>query len=255
MNPFFIFYLIPWFDQPLRLRVPIGVTLYALMGLFALVSGWIQWRCASNPDVLLWNASPIDINLAPQRLWDWGDVPFLRGIQVVNPNTAPAPRASLLFALNKMNIPFGGMIALRGYAIKTGSLLEGFSGRFTLRLYWQALRSPDFDYSVFVHVVDAEGHLITQSDHAPGAAANYPPTHWRRGQVVVDEHTLIVPRGTASGSYAIQVGVYNWATGERLPLEAGQGDSVRLSPAITILPKPDHYHSLYIPFIANLAGP
>ncbi len=251
LNSFFIFYLIPFFERPLGVKIPYRVGVYTSLGILTLISGWIQWRCATNWDVISWSGTPVNVDLAPQRLWDWKDVPFLRGIQVVNPNVAPAPRASLLFAPNKMNVRFGEMIALRGYELRPGPLLEGVSGKVTFRLYWQALRPPDFDYSVFIHVVDAEGRLVAQSDHAPGAAANYPPTHWRRGDVIVDEHLLFTPREMVSGTYAIEVWVYNWATGERLPLEGGQENALRLGPTLSVLPRPRF--SIYIPFLAKWA--
>ncbi|MBC7255776.1 MAG: hypothetical protein H5T66_06695, partial [Chloroflexi bacterium] len=250
LNPFFAFYLIPLFERPLGVKWPYRVGAYASLGILALISGWIQWRCATNRGVLLWSGYPVNVDTMPSRLWDWHDVPFLRGIQFINPNIdiAPAPRASLLFAPYKTNARFGEMIALRGYEVRADPLLEGVNGKVIVRLYWQALRPPDFDYSVFVHVLDAEGNLVTQSDHAPGAVAGYPPTYWRRGQVVVDEHIVPIPAQLASGSYAIEVGVYNWATGERLLLEGGQGDRVRLRPHIEVLPPLPF--AIYIPFIA-----
>jgi len=244
MNPFFAFYFIPLFERPVGVKLPHRVGIYALLGILTLISGWIQWRCAKSWEVLAWSAFPIDVGDAPSRLWDWHDVPFLRGIQVVHSDMAPVSQASILFAPYKTNARFGGMIALRGYEVRAAPLLEGVNGKVIVRLYWQALRPPDFDYSVFVHVLDAEGHLVTQSDHAPGEVAGYPPTLWRRGQVVVDEHIVPIPEHLVSGSYAIKVGVYNWITGERLLLEGGQGDAMRLSPTITILPQPS---SLILP--------
>jgi hypothetical protein len=29
--------------------------------------------------VYRWNAEPVDIDVQPSRLWDWRDLPFLRG--------------------------------------------------------------------------------------------------------------------------------------------------------------------------------
>lgn len=230
LNPFFAFYLIPLFEHPLGVKAPYHAGVYAALSLLALVSGWIQWRCVTSRNVLLWSSYPANVDQNPQRLWDWGDIPFLRGIQYINPNLdiAPAPRASLLFVPNKTNHRFGGMIALRGYDLQVNS--EGMQKEVRLRLYWQAIRSPDFDYSVFVHVVDTQGNLVAQNDHAPGITAGYPPTDWRRGQVVIDDHLISLPAERSNGPYTIWVGVYNWATGERLLLEGGQSDAVRLEP-------------------------
>ncbi len=254
LNPFFAFYLIPLFEGPLRLKVPYRMGLYVALGLTAVASGWIQWRCATSRNVLLWSSYPANVDTNPNRLWDWGDIPFLRGIQYINPNidVAPAPRASLLFAPNKVNHRFGEMIALKGYDIKVNTPVGGTGSEALLRLYWQAIRPPDFDYSVFVHVVDAEGHLVTQSDHAPGSAAGYPPTTWCRGQVVIDDHLIPISAAWPNGSYAIEIGVYNGATGERLTLRESQNNAVRLEGAMTISPPPSSSLFLEHPIYPSL---
>ena len=33
------------------------------------------------PDVLRWNTQPLDVDQYPERVWDWGDVQFLRGVK------------------------------------------------------------------------------------------------------------------------------------------------------------------------------
>ena len=45
-------------------------------------------------------------------------------------------------------------------------------------LVWQALRPPDADYVVFVHLMDATGKLVAQSDATP--AGDYPTSRWER---------------------------------------------------------------------------
>lgn len=44
---------------------------------------FIHARGAYSIAVHEWNAFPVDVNRAPERVWDWSDPPFLRGLHVV----------------------------------------------------------------------------------------------------------------------------------------------------------------------------
>ncbi|MCS6963440.1 MAG: glycosyltransferase family 39 protein [Thermoflexus sp.] len=126
---------------------------------------------------------------------------------------------------NPADIQFGDMFRLRGFDIRQRP------GSLRVVLYWEALRRPDFDYSVFVHLIGPDGRLIGQRDHAPGADVGRPPTAWSPGEIVVDPHPIPLP-AFFSGQGEVRIGVYRWATGERLPaLRDGSpaGDSVTLS--------------------------
>ena len=49
----------------------------------ALLIGWslfVHYRGANAADVMDWNGSPAPIDLYPQRVWDWRDPQWLRGI-------------------------------------------------------------------------------------------------------------------------------------------------------------------------------
>lgn len=251
MNPFFSFFLIPVLQKPLSATWPRRGIAYALLVLVSLISTAIQWRSVATVGMALWNAYPVDVNARPQRLWDWRDVPFLRGIQVIHPVEAPLPRASLWFAPHKAEHHFGEMIALRGHDWDGGAVQTGYASAVTLRLYWQALRPPDFDYAVFVHVVRANGVKVAQSDHSPGASLDYPPTRWKKGDVVLDEHLIRLPAAISTGEYYLEVGLYNWATGERLPVPGSERDSVRLAQPLVV--HPPRAYSLYLPFAAHMS--
>ena len=45
-----------------------------------LLSFFIHYRGATDPTVYEWNREPINVDLRPQRIWDWKDVQFLRGL-------------------------------------------------------------------------------------------------------------------------------------------------------------------------------
>lgn len=73
---------------------------------------------------------------------------------------------------NSMRAEFGGTLALQGYAVRDAAEGRGTIGK----LYWEASRPSNFDYSAFVHLVDESGQLLAQKDHAPGADRHYPPS-------------------------------------------------------------------------------
>jgi len=106
----------------------------------------------------------------------------------------------------RLNADFGQMIQLSGYTL--APISEGLS----VTLFWQARRVPDADYTIFVHLVDADGDMVAQADAQP-LDGQYPTSIWSPGESVVDERRIPVP----AGEYEVFVGLYRWETLERLP--------------------------------------
>jgi hypothetical protein len=80
-------------------------------------------------------------------------------------------------------------------------------------------------------VLDVEGAWVAQQD-GPPAGGLYPTSWWRPGEVIVDRHAIDISPDMRSGTYQIAVGLYEFATSQRVPLQDG-GDAVTLAP-ITI---------------------
>lgn len=78
-----------------------------------------------------------------------------------------------------------------------------------LTLYWQTPRTLTKSYTVFVHALDRTGALVGQAD-GPPVGSQYPTTVWHPGEIVQDSR--LVP-----GDYAFRIGLYDAATGQRLP--------------------------------------
>ncbi len=116
---------------------------------------------------------------------------------------------------------FGTQIALRGDEIGV------LGDRLVLKLYWQAVAAPSADYTVFVHMQDADGKILTQHDGQP-SGGQLPTRAWPPGYLLADTVVLNLPPSLPSGTYRLIAGLYNAATGARLPLAGGQGDSVAL---------------------------
>jgi hypothetical protein len=131
------------------------------------------------------------------------------------------PKLSLLAVERPLGVPIGDSFELAGYNVLLG---DGDDRVVWVRLYWRALREPDFDYSAFVHLVDQEGNLVAQKDRAPGEDRDYPPSAWARGDIIRDDRRIELPSGFRSGRYRWRIGLYNWRTGERLPVRGGAPD-------------------------------
>lgn len=136
-------------------------------------------------------------------------VPLSKGEDAAFVTRLKAPLAAPLFEPARPgSAEFGGMLRLRGYTLTSSGV----------RLLWQAIRPPDFDYTLFVHALDSAGNLIAQADTEP-LGGQYPTSIWEAGETVPMDVTLALPPETAS----VRLGWYRWDTGARLPAtEAGQ---------------------------------
>jgi hypothetical protein len=84
-------------------------------------------------------------------------------------------------------------------------------------LNWRAETQLDPDLALFVHVLDASGALVAQSD---GDALNglAPAFTWQPGQWVDDPRAVLLPAG-ARGRYRVVAGLYSRASGARVPVD------------------------------------
>ena len=118
-------------------------------------------------------------------------------------------------------------ISLLGYEAEA----ESAAGRpFCATFYWQTANALTADYTIFLHLVAADGVLQAQND-SPPVFGYYPTGAWQPGEVVADLHCLVLPPGLASGSYTLRTGLYDSESGERLALldPQGSGDALDLA--------------------------
>jgi 4-amino-4-deoxy-L-arabinose transferase-like glycosyltransferase len=116
-------------------------------------------------------------------------------------------------------------LKLIGYDLPAASLAPGEP--LSITLYWQGVAEIDINYTVFVQLLNQAGQVVAQQDQQPQAGAA-PTTTWLPGEILIDSYTLPVPE-LATDHYQLIAGLYNPATGERLPLSSG-GDFVELQP-------------------------
>jgi hypothetical protein len=129
---------------------------------------------------------------------------------------------------SEMGVRLGDEFALREAAVSP--VRHGAPISVTLR--WEALRPPTRDYTLFVHVVQ-DGEIVTQRDAQPFDGA-FPTSAWPQGQAIDTTVAVEVPPNLQqSKPYEIRVGLYDLATGLRLPV-LGPGASTRLD--YTVVP-------------------
>jgi hypothetical protein len=155
----------------------------------------------------------------------WGDRQVSAGSLRVT-----APERS--FVLPQVNLAlseaFGDLATLLGVNwIPEPSLLSP-SAPLDLTLVWRAERETGTDYHVFVHLIDAGGRILTQSDGVP-AEWTRPTTGWLPGEIILDRHSLTLPP-EAEGSLWLRVGLYDAESGQRLPTTAGEFVLIPLRP-------------------------
>lgn len=76
----------------------------------------------------------------------------------------------------------------------------------TLQLTYETAQSSNQDGRTFVHVLDAQGQLVTQDDHAP-AAGTFPTDLWQAGWCDTESFHLHLPI-TATGRLRVVTGFY-----------------------------------------------
>lgn len=113
-------------------------------------------------------------------------------------------------------VQFGSGISLDGFEVVNTNAKQGDA--IVLILYWRALHKIDKDYTVFAHLLDEKGAIISGYDSQP-RRGNWPTTLWQPGHLVEDAIILPITSDVPAGQdYRIEVGMYYLPTMERLPV-------------------------------------
>ena len=104
---------------------------------------------------------------------------------------------------------YHGKLALLSYE------LERATSQLRVTLRWQTWAPPPQETTVFLHLHNAAGDLVAQTDGLPvGNLSRL--TFWEPGDVWRDTRVLPLPAGLAPGPYRLRVGAYPSAGGPRL---------------------------------------
>ncbi|GIK58821.1 MAG: hypothetical protein HND44_14585 [Chloroflexi bacterium] len=185
--------------------------------------------------------APVTVQFPIDR-WRAGEV-VLEHDTLAIPAGVESGTAVLLLTLNGEQIPIGQVEIVAsdhnftpptpqmplGATFGDVAQLVGFDAPFQvmagepipLTLYWQAVGdNVPAAYTVFVHLLAADGRLIGQHD-APPANGDRPTTGWITGEYITDPHTITFREPGYTGPAQIAVGLYDPATGVRLTLADG----------------------------------
>ena len=155
---------------------------------------------------------------------------FLAQLLPLRDFTGPPKRSGIEVALYRMwrmqqesNIHFGDHIRLVGYDLHNPEPLPGEPVAFTF--YWNAPTRPPENYSLFLHLVAADGTSpFAQVDGNPAVPERLTHTWDRADETLISPRfTLTLPPDLAPGDYRVLLGLYNFETGARLPLQDAQG--------------------------------
>jgi 6-pyruvoyl-tetrahydropterin synthase related domain len=113
---------------------------------------------------------------------------------------------------------FGEGIRLLGHHV------EERDGGLDLTLYWQTSVPPVQDYQVFVHLLDDGGRMLGQND-GPPVNGYYAASAWLPDQIIADVHRVPVPAGSRPA--AVAIGLYDLASGQRLPAANAGGERLK----------------------------
>jgi 4-amino-4-deoxy-L-arabinose transferase-like glycosyltransferase len=132
--------------------------------------------------------------------------------QIIGPfKVSPSvPAAIELQNATRANVQFGDTITLLAHSIASQN------NSLNVTIFWQATKKMDKDYTVFVHVLDANGNLRTQVDRQPFSGA-YPTSSWDANEIVRDNAVLDL-QDVPPGKYRLAIGLYEFPSLARLPV-------------------------------------
>ena len=124
--------------------------------------------------------------------------------------------AALPETATKQAVDFNGMAQLIGYDIRRQGQ------QLTIDWYWRRADQIDHPYVVFNHVLDAQGQIAAQQDGPPQAGQPL-MTCWQPNEVYQDQHVIELKSDAPPGPYAVELGLYNAQTNQRVPVLQSDG--------------------------------
>jgi hypothetical protein len=118
-----------------------------------------------------------------------------------------------LDSVTDCNVTFGGKLRLTGLSLRRTP--QGIDVTYR----WRCLKPLDRNYWCFTHIVDGKGAVAGYLDH-PILNGDPPTSRWKEGDTAIEKRSFRFS-GTQKGeSYRLRLGVFDRASGERLPITA-----------------------------------
>ncbi|WP_374687985.1 ArnT family glycosyltransferase [Promineifilum sp.] len=77
--------------------------------------------------------------------------------------------------------------------------------------------TPQRDYTTLIHLGQPDRPPLSTGD-SPPLGGDYPTRAWSNGETIDDRYELVIPADLAAGRYPIWIGMYDPASGTRLPV-------------------------------------
>lgn len=141
-------------------------------------------------------------------------------VYIYNQDEFPAGRIERWAQQIDYPVNFGGIVELVGVELPRTQIASQFDG-VNLQLYFRPLVDhPDIKLNAFVHMSTRGGVVHAQRD-----LMGIPALQWTRDLVFIQDN-FVIAGATSPGSYIITMGVYDYATGERLPILNADGEQI-----------------------------
>jgi hypothetical protein len=160
----------------------------------------------------------------PETLAPFGDLFTAGYVRVMGDHPAPVstPLATFAQGLDLMTVDAGAQPWRPGDHTATDHTATDHTATdHTVTLTWRPAAALDAAYTGFVHLLAPDGQLIAQHDQPPQQGF-YPSDRWLAGYTFQDKFVLTLPADAPAGEYRLVIGWYDPATGQRLPLRAGE---------------------------------
>lgn len=140
------------------------------------------------------------------------------------PREVPVERTVTTIPSARLPLTFEAPIRLEGYEVAGTSIRRGEP--LVLLLYWRSFAAVNARYTVFLHLLDAQGRSVAGYDSEP-RKGQYPTTAWEPNLLAAD--VIVMPVGTdvpVGDNYRLEVGLYDSATQQRLAIVNLEGQPV-----------------------------
>ncbi|MBZ0303349.1 MAG: hypothetical protein K8J31_26640, partial [Anaerolineae bacterium] len=159
-------------------------------------------------------------------------------------NRLHEPSSPPIQAREDRDVSFGGFVRFLGHDIGGDYFWPG--RRLVLRLYWEVLTAPDHDYTIYIHLRDANGQVQAAWDGPISRTQDgryYSSLVWEPGEFIVDYRRIRLPEDTQAPpgeGYQIVIGLYDAQTNTRVPVAIDgepAGDGYVLPAEFRIVPE------------------
>lgn len=149
---------------------------------------------------------PLTVLRAGLNVWNGADSRKM----LVLANTLPPPQPS-----SNAIADFQHAILLQKFSVAPQSNEIGRGQPVRVTLTWYVVQPLTNDYTVFVHLLDKDGHVRGQVD-APPVYGTRPTSTWNTGETIEDTYEVRLAPDAPPGDYRIEIGLYLPTTFQRL---------------------------------------